>query len=209
MNAETAAAFRSIFRVGEVVSTDPDTCTARVKFPDADDMVSAPLMVAQRWTLKNKSYEMPDIGELVACIFLGNGPIAGFIAFSIYNVKDVPPIVDQDKHYTKYEDDTIFEYDRKEHKLTVNIKGNAEIDIQGENGGTLSVSVKDGIVVGTESDFDITSETLNVQSSACNLNCSSVNLGQGASEGVIHAKSPCPVYGVFHLNPSNTTKTAL
>jgi len=41
------------------------------------------------------------------------------------------------------------------------------------------------------------------------INAASCNLGNNAVQGVIHAASPCPVFGVFHLNPSQTTKTAL
>jgi phage baseplate assembly protein V len=225
MNIETAAALRDIFRIGEVVETDPEKCTARVTFPDTDDVISAPLAVAQRKTHKDKDFWMPDIGELVGCVFLGNGPIAGFIMFAIYNKTDTPPVADADKHYRQYEDGTSFEYDRKEHKLTVQIKGDAIIDIGGEDGGSLKITAKDGVIVNTENTVDITvAKDINVTTdktakiTAANatikatdevtVECPAVKLGTGASSGVVHAQSSCPIYGVFHLNPSQTVTVA-
>jgi len=133
MNEQIAAALRDMFRVGEIVSTDPESVTARVQFRDTDDVVSAPLQVLQRYTVENKSYEMPDVGEIVACLFLGNGSIssAGYILGKLYNKNDVPPETGQDISYMKFKDDTTFKYDREEHKATVEIKGDVEIDIEG------------------------------------------------------------------------------
>jgi len=166
MDATVAAAMRDIFRVGEVTEVDAEKCTARVTFPDTDDAVSVPLVVAQRKTHKDKDFWMPDVGEMVACLFLATGPIAGFIMFAIYNEIDIPPVTDPDKRHIQYEDETVFEYDRKEHKLTVELKGDAVINIEGEDGGEVAVAVKKGVtitteaavVIGAEEDITITAE---------------------------------------------------
>jgi phage baseplate assembly protein V len=155
MNADIAAILRDVFRVGKVVETDPEKCTARVTFPDTDEVISAPLQVAQRKTLIDKDYWMPDIDELVACVFLGNGPIAGFILFAIYNDIDTPPVTDQDKRYVRFADETHLEYDRKKHELNANIKGNVIVDVENNDGandtdtadGTADVTVKDAITI--------------------------------------------------------------
>jgi phage baseplate assembly protein V len=134
MNAEIAAALRDMFRVGEVVSTNPDTVTARVKFFDTDDMVSGDLQVLQGFTVENKSYAMPDVGEDVLCLFLGNGAIAGFIIGKAYNLVDAPPETGQNITYLKFKDETLLKYDRGNHLATAEIKGDVEIDID-ENEG--------------------------------------------------------------------------
>jgi len=223
-----------IFRIGIVAETDPEKCMARVKFPDIDELVSGWLQVIQQQTLENKHYYMPDIDELVACIFLGNGPITGFVIGAIYNKEDTPPENGQDIRYTKYKDETLIKYDREKHALTTNIKGDIIATVDGNDGadGTVDVEVKDAIKIKGKSltvtvedgkaieakeitikaSGDITIEaganTKIVAKTKCAIDSSAIELGTGASLGVIHAASPCPVYGVFHLNPSQTTKTA-
>jgi phage baseplate assembly protein V len=144
-----------IFRVGEVVETDPDKCMVRVKFPDADELVSGWLQVLQRQTLKNKNYYMPDIEELVACIFLGNGSVAGFVMGAVYNDKDTPPYNGQDSYYTEYGDKTLFQYERRLHEMQINLKGNINATVDGNEGGeeseaadgTADFAVKDAITI--------------------------------------------------------------
>jgi len=146
---------KDIFRTGEVVETDPENCLVRVKFPDTDELVSGWLQVVQQQTLKNKHYYMPDIEELVVCIFLGNGPIAGFVLGAIYNKIDTLPYNGQDTYYTEYNDKTLLQYDRKTHEATANIKGNVSVTVDGNNGGeesdkadgTVDITVKDAIKI--------------------------------------------------------------
>lgn len=57
-------------KVGEVVTTYPDRHSARVKFADLDDKVSAELPVLSH-------IEMPKINESVLCVFVGKSD--GFI----------------------------------------------------------------------------------------------------------------------------------
>ncbi|KFZ32410.1 hypothetical protein JS44_08570 [Anoxybacillus flavithermus] len=42
-----------------MTSVYPNKCTARVKFEDADDLISAELQVVVRGSLNNKDYWMP------------------------------------------------------------------------------------------------------------------------------------------------------
>lgn len=139
--------------MGEVVETAPDTCMVRVKFPDTDELVSGWLHVLQQQTLKNKNYFMPDIGELVACLFLGNGPVAGIVMGAIYNDKETPPYEGQDIYYSEYEDKTLLQYDRKKHEMTGNIKGNVVATVDGNDGadGTVDVTVKAAIKIKAKS----------------------------------------------------------
>lgn len=121
---------RHLFRVGSVVSTDPGAGTARVQLADADGLVSYNLPVAQRQTLKNKDYAMPDAGEHVLCLFLPFGIEQGFVLGSIYSQADATPVADQDKRHVEFEDGTWLQYDRKEHRLQVRVgKGELRLSV--------------------------------------------------------------------------------
>jgi len=216
---------KDVFRVGEVVSIDSKNCTAKVQFTDTDDFISGDLQVLQRKTQDDKYYYMPDVGELVSCIFLGNGMIAGFVLGAVYNSKDAAPDdVNENITCVKFKDDTRIEYDRMNHKAMADIKGDVEIQIdENEDAkGDLDVTVKnkaalkallyeiiaeDGIKITTPVKTENADE-FTVNGNEVNLNCSAVNLGDGADAGVVHDLSPCPLFGIFHLG-SAVTKTAL
>ncbi len=119
-------------RVGIVDSTNPAKVTARVKIPDLDDLISHDLQVLQRKTRKDKDYWNPDLEEEVLCLFLGNGLERGFVLGALYNKEDKPPANSQDKRCIVFEDGTRLEYDRKEHKLTADVKGDAVISTTGD-----------------------------------------------------------------------------
>lgn len=142
-----------------MVETDPENNMVRVKFPDYDELVSYWLQVVQQQTFANKHYYMPDIDELVLCIFLGNGPIAGFVLGAVYNEKDTPPEEGQDIYYTKYKDGTRLKYDRENHLVTKNIKGDVLITVEDNESakGTVDITVKDFIKI--ENNGDITVKT--------------------------------------------------
>ena len=150
---------KDVFRCGEVVETDPEKNMVRVLFKDIDEHTSYWLQVIQQQTYDNKHYYMPDIDELVACIFMGNGPIAGFVLGAVYNEKDTPPEDGQDIYYTKYKDGTRLKYDRKNHLVTQNIKGDVLITVEDNESakGTVDITVKDYIKV--ENNGDITVKT--------------------------------------------------
>lgn len=120
------------FRFAEVASVDEKTGTARVKLPDGDDLVSMPLRVSQRRTLKDQSQELPDVGEHVACIFTGQGLEDGAIMGAVYSEKDGSPGRPSHCWYNKFEDGTEIEYDRKTHKLTAKVKGSVEVESEKE-----------------------------------------------------------------------------
>ncbi|BAQ11440.1 baseplate assembly protein v [Bacillus sp. OxB-1] len=112
-------------QVGEVVSIDPVNATARVRLEEQDDKVSAPLRVGHNWTLKNKRYSLPKIGEHVLCIFTKRSE--GFIVCALYSEETPPPRNKQEKHYIEFEDGSNIEYDTNTHTLLVNIVGDIHI----------------------------------------------------------------------------------
>jgi len=149
-----------------VVETDPEKCMVRVEFPDYDGLVSYWLQVVQQQTFDNKHYYMPDLEELVLCIFLGNGPIAGFVLGAVYNEKDTPPENGQDIYYRVYKDKTRLKYDRENHLLTGNIKGDVVITVEENESkkGTVDIKVNDFIKITNDGDITVkTSKNIKVE----------------------------------------------
>lgn len=75
-------------RLGVVSSIDRKKATAKVYFPDRDDSVSHDLQVIQKNTLNKKFYWMPEVDEIVVCLFLSNGQETGIIIGTLYAEDD-------------------------------------------------------------------------------------------------------------------------
>lgn len=118
-------------RFGTVVSVDPSSGTARVRLDDGDNMVTAPLRVLARRTLKDKEQCLPDIEEPVACLFSGQGMEAGVLLGAHYSQKTPSPDQKAASDYHRYEDGTELCYDRAAHKLWAKVKGDVEMEVEG------------------------------------------------------------------------------
>ena len=215
-----------MFHVGEVVNTDPESCTARVKLPDRDDFITSDLMVLQPKTHKDKYYFMPDIGEMVLCLFLGNGSSVGFILGSAYNKHDLTAYLGrQGSNYLKFEDETEINYDKENSLMFLNVEGKTEAYIRDEvlfdcpDIVTISKDIRtdaENIEINTKNikvnadKTDVNSGATDITGNSLNVNCSAVNLGNSANARVVHEFTICPVFGIpiGSVNPSNTTKTA-
>lgn len=116
---------KNLIRFGIVSSVDPKKCTARVTFPDRDNLVSAELPILQAVGLKNKSYFLPDVNESVVCLMMPNDPLSrgGFILGSFFNDKTAPPADNRDISRIKFEDGTAISYDRAAHELRIDCVG--------------------------------------------------------------------------------------
>ena len=125
-NEETLDLLKSIIRVGEIHSVNYENATARVHFPDDDDLVSYDMQILHRNTMKNKDYNMPDIGEDVLCLCLPSGLASGFILGSIYAGDVTPPENDGDKRTIVFSDGAKCSYDRKTSQMEITI-GETEI----------------------------------------------------------------------------------
>ena len=108
-----------LIKIGEVSSIDPVNCTARVVFDDDDSLVSRPLKVIQRNSLKNKDFAMPAIGEDVVCVFLPNATEEGFIIGSFYAGAIKPPESTETKRTVLFADGTRVCYDTATGSLSV------------------------------------------------------------------------------------------
>lgn len=115
-------------KIGKVSAVYPERCTAKVLFEDIDK-VSSELPIVVRGSQNTKDYWLPSIGEQVLCVFLqGTLTRAGFIIGSLFNDEDVPPVQDKDKRHIKFEDGTYLEYDIKNKILTIDCKGQIQIN---------------------------------------------------------------------------------
>lgn len=89
--ASIEEALNNIVRVGTVVNRDEALHRCRVEFKDNDTIVSYWCQVLVQKTYEDKQYWLPDIAEMVICLFLPYGHEQGFILGSAYNGKDKPP----------------------------------------------------------------------------------------------------------------------
>lgn len=130
--ARLEAALQHTVRNGKVTQTYPDRGTVRVQFEDADEIVSHECAVLSRSTLKDKSYNMPDIGEQVAVMFQGHGQEAGYIVGCPYSQPDGVPVASQDKCHQAFGDGTTMEYDRESSALNIKAVGTIRIEAAGQ-----------------------------------------------------------------------------
>lgn len=110
-------------RVCIVESVQPKAGTVKVTLPDSDGVVSQPLKVLFERSADNASYDMPDKGEQVVCIFLANGMETGFVLGSFFSSMDPVPVSSADKKHYRFKDGTTIEYDRAAHKLSIDVVG--------------------------------------------------------------------------------------
>lgn len=116
-------------RVGFVVSRQPEKHRVRVEFRDTvtSPLVSGWLPVLTPRASADMAFDLPDVGDQVLCLFLGNGLEDGFVLGSMYGAQR-PPVSSGDKFHRTFSDGTVIEYDRKAHKLTASVKGDVTVD---------------------------------------------------------------------------------
>ena len=195
--------FTDVIRVGIVSSIDPIKGTAQVIFEDRANMVSGDLHIISPCTLEDKYYYMPDIGERVWVMFDPEAPSKGCILGSYYADNRLPPIGDKNKAYIKFKDDTILEYDRELHKLTIHVASGGEksIDIVAES--DISVQTSGNLIVEAAKDIDILSaQTINV------IALQDVNIS--AAKGInVTAKDPIYVKSDTYVSISGALTTTI
>lgn len=109
---------------GIVSSIDAAKCTARVTFPDRDEVVSAELPILQHNVGFARIYTMPEVGQAVLCAFMGTGMEDGFILGSFYNAENPPPATDAGIHVIDFKDGGRIEYSGGKFKIS-----NADLEI--------------------------------------------------------------------------------
>ena len=106
---------RDIFRVGRVSSVDGTKCTAKVTFPDKDDMVSDDLPIVLIGSHATKQYWLPEVDTQVLCCFLpnpsGHGMNQGFVLGGFYSTADPPEESDPKVRCIKVPDGSYIRFD--------------------------------------------------------------------------------------------------
>lgn len=159
---------KGIVKVGVVSSVNPKDGTARVYFPDRDDLVSFDLQVLQRNTLKNKDYSLPDVNERVVCLFMGDGTENGFILGAIYDRKNYPILNNSKIREVLFEDGTHISYDREKSELKIESVG----DVIVSSAKAVSVSSVKSVTISSSLAIDLTAPTINLNATSINLNAS-------------------------------------
>lgn len=117
----------SVLRFATVVGIENGQ--VRVTLADGQNVVTAHLPILQKRVLKDKFICLPDIGEPVAVLFSGKGYEDGVCLGAVYSQNTPAPDIGEHFEYKKFEDGTTLLYDRKEHKLYADIKGDIDIKV--------------------------------------------------------------------------------
>ena len=163
---------RQLVKEGTVTVTYPERHTARVVFPDKGDMVGAEMPILTSCSAGNKSYAMPDVGDMVVCLMATNSDMTGtgWIIGSRFNDKSKPNANSQDVTRIDFSDGSFVEYDRKSHELKLKSTGKITIDADDEIVFTGKAKIK----FDAKGGFDVHSDdVINAQGKQINLNMES------------------------------------
>lgn len=177
-----------MLKFGIVTNIDESRALVRVQFTDMDAVISYWLPVMRGKTLKDKQYWMPDVGEHVVCLLDENGE-EGVVLGAIYSAEDPPPVRSKDKYHVRFNDGTVIEYDRAEHKLKADVKGDVEIRATGK------------CEVDCQSDIYIKSAT-HITIQAPSLTMKGGSPADGYFEGTFRLKGDLLVEGNIHATGS-------
>lgn len=106
---------RDVIRVGRVSSVNGTNCTAKVTFPDKDDLVSQELPIVTIGSNGTLGYWVPEVDTQVLCVFLpnpsGKGMNDGFIIGAFYSEANPPAESDPKVRCLKMPDGSFIRFD--------------------------------------------------------------------------------------------------
>lgn len=124
------------FRIGKVSSVDDNNMSARVTFPDRQNVVSYSLSIIVPFAGSSQFYYMPNVGDTVVCIFNPNNKSEGYILGTFFNSARLPAETGN-VVFMQFDNGTTVKYDKNSKALSVSGKG--EINIVSDNG---NISIK-------------------------------------------------------------------
>lgn len=196
----------NIIKYGTVTEVKADTAQVKVTFKESNNIVSYYMPVLQSFAGKNNAYVLPSIDDVVVCLISPRGD-AGVVLGSIYTGINKPVISDENKYNVTFDDGSVIEYDKNEHKLMLNVKGSAEIVID----KSITISVTEdkevsakNIKITAESEVNIECNTASIEAkNEVKINGASISLCSAtAAQGVIGVGSPCPLTGTHSKGSS-------
>jgi len=145
--ADIQAIIRNLFRVGICSTSDASLGTLTATFPDRDDMVSDELAMVYKggWGASNA---IPQPGDTVVCLFLGNGMSDGICLGKIYDTDDPPGEEGQEGIF--FEDGSYVYFDHTAGKLMVNAMGGVDV----KSPGNVEVSAQSVVIKATTVTID-------------------------------------------------------
>lgn len=106
---------KNMVRIGIVSSVNGANCTAKVTFPDKDNMVSGDLPIIQLGANGTEGYWVPEVGTRVLCLFVpnpsGSGLNAGFVLGAYYSKTTPPAENDESVRSMRFPDGSFIRYD--------------------------------------------------------------------------------------------------
>ncbi len=114
---------RNLIRIGTVSSINYKEGKLRVCFEDQDNIVTDEL------PMLSFEYEMPNIGESVLCLFLGNGITNGFCLGRYFYADDQPNPNGADIYCKQLLRQARLVYDRSNKTLTISIPDTKDIQV--------------------------------------------------------------------------------
>ena len=196
----------NIIKYGTVTEVKADTAQVKVTFKESNNIVSYYMPVLQSFAGKNNAYVLPSIDDVVVCLISPRGD-AGVVLGSIYTGINKPVISDENKYNITFDDGSVIEYDKNEHKLMLNVKGSAEIVID----KSITISVTEdkevsakNIKITAESEVNIECNTASIEAkNEVKINGASISLCSAtAAQGVIGVGSPCSLTGTHSKGSS-------
>lgn len=109
---------------------DADKHRVRGTFPDRQDLLSPWLDVPVRDALDDKEYSLPSVGAQVAVLLDEHGD-SGCVIGALYSDADPAPAAGVDIRRWTMKDGTKLEYDRAAHTLTLDVKGDVLVKVDG------------------------------------------------------------------------------
>lgn len=119
-----------MYRRGVVTELDANTHRARVRFPDRDNVVSGWLDVLVRSVHGDKHYDLPPVGNQVACM-LDERDEAGCIVGSVYSQTDAPEAPSEAVKRYAFADGAVVEYDPSSKVFRIDVPSGGTIELGG------------------------------------------------------------------------------
>jgi phage baseplate assembly protein V len=151
---------KNMIRIGRISSVKAAEGTVRVVIDDQQDMVTNEL------PLLSFAYDIPSIGDLVLCVFLGNGISNGFCLGRYFNDGNPPPVTNKNIWAKDFGDGTSIKYNKTTQELTIvavkdlkiNVAGNLTVTVTGDVTVTADGNIKNS-AGGSNTDISDTKTT--------------------------------------------------
>ena len=143
-NSGQDEALRNLLRVGKVVAVKEKPLRVRVQYLDKGEMVSHWLPCIVSRSLKDKVYDLFDIGEDVVCLHMPNGVQRGFVLGAYYPHGVEVPKGTVDKWIRQFADGAEISVDRKAHVMKITDHFGSYIEFKG---GNITIKAADSVYI--------------------------------------------------------------